>query len=132
MTFLNVKVNQFEIGLQLSFLPHDISRIQLSRGVSCVAFFLRTFLKKLRFLSDQKVPGCHKNIYRDLEHPLQDLKFLATYVAFLGNKRNTCCHRRGREVQGGPCGILWKKSFFTFRSEKSFFGVQWPYKYSWR
>ena len=27
------------------------------------------------------------------------MKILATCVAFLGNKRNTCCHRRVREVQ---------------------------------
>ena len=78
-------------------------------GVYCIPGFLKTFLKKIRFLSDQEVPGRHKNIYRELRRFLQDLKFLATSVAFLGNRRNTCCHRWVREVQRGPCGNSWEK-----------------------
>ena len=35
-------------------------------GVSCIPGFLRKNLLKLRFLSDQEVPGCQKNIYREL------------------------------------------------------------------
>ena len=35
-------------------------------GFSCVPGFLRTFLQKITFLSDQEVPGHHKNIYREL------------------------------------------------------------------
>ena len=35
-------------------------------GGPCVSGFLRTFLQKLIFLSDQEVPGRHKNIYREL------------------------------------------------------------------
>ena len=35
-------------------------------GGPCIPGFLRTFLQKIRFLSDQEVPGRHKNIYREL------------------------------------------------------------------
>ena len=69
----------------------------------------------------KRSPDAIKISTESWEHLLQDLKFLATCVAFLGNRRNTCCHRWVREVQRGPCGNSWEKWFFHFSIRKIVF-----------
>ena len=44
----------------------------------------------------------------------QKIKFLATSVAFLGNKRNTCCRCHLREVPYLGPQNAWKSVFFDF------------------
>ena len=46
-------------------VSHHTSRHLVTRG-SLYSVFLRTFLQKLIFLSDQEVPGRHENTYREL------------------------------------------------------------------
>ena len=66
--------------------------------------FFKTFLQKIRFLSDQEVPGCHKNIYRELRTSF-------TRSEIFGN---ICCLFRQQTQNllpspwpGSPRGALW-------------------------
>ena len=104
-------------------MAHVISRHQLSRGGSCIPGFLRKNLLKLRFLSDQEVPGCHKNIYRELRPSFTRSEILV----------NTCCLFRQQTQHllpswwpGAPKGVLWEfvgKVIFSPFDPKNRFSV---------
>ena len=56
-----------EYSKTLLWLADAVYIAQLgNQGGHCISVFLRIFLQKLIFLSDQEVPGRHKNIYREL------------------------------------------------------------------
>ena len=61
-------------------------------------FFSRFFCKKWDFWATKRSPDAIKISTETLDLPLQHPKFLATYVAFLGNKSNTCWSRGGRQL----------------------------------
>ena len=101
-----------------------ISRSQLIRGgVYCIPGFLKTFLKKIRFLSDQEVPGRHKNIYRELR------RFFTRSEIF----GNMCCFFRQQTQHllpslgtGSPKGALWEfvgKVIFSLFDPKNRFSA---------
>ena len=86
-------------------------------------FFLRKYLQKLRFLSDQEVPGCQKNIYRELRRSFTRSEILL----------NTCCFFRQQTQHllpswwpGTPKGVLWEfvgKVIFSLFDPKNRFSV---------
>ena len=108
-----------------SFRPisADISRSQLIREVYCIPGFLKTFLKKIRFRSDQEVPGRHKNIYRELR------RFFTRSEIF----GNMCCFFRQQTQHllpslgtGSPKGALWEfvgKVIFSLFDPKNRFSA---------
>ena len=103
----------------------EISRHQLSRrgGGSCIPGFLRKNLLKLRFLSDQEIPGCQKNIYRELRPSFTRSEILV----------NICCLFRQQTQHwlpswwpGSPKGALWEfvgKAIFSLFDPKNRFSA---------
>ena len=101
----------------------SISRSQLIRGGYCIPGFLKTFLKKIRFLSDQEVPGRHKNIYRELR------RFFTRSEIF----GNMCCFFRQQTQHllpslgtGSPKAALWEfvgKVIFSLFDPKNRFSA---------
>ena len=112
-----------------SLSPHqglslNISRNQLSRGgVSCIPGFLRKNLLKLRFLSDQEVPGCQKNIYRELRPSFTRSEILVNICCFF---RQQTQHLLPSWWPGTPKGVLWEfvgKVIFSLFDLKNRFSV---------
>ena len=58
---------------------------------------------KIKISERLRGPGRHKNIYKELRPSFTRSKLVGN-IYFLGKKRNTCCHRGGREVQREPRG----------------------------
>ena len=98
-----------------AFLP-KIDRLLYPR-------FLKTVLQKIRFLSDQEVPGRHKNIYRELR------RFFTRSEIF----GNMCCFFRQQTQHllpslgtGSPKGALWEfvgKVIFSLFDPKNRFSA---------
>ena len=109
---------------RMSNLSPAISRSQLTRGGSaCVSGFFRTFLQKLTVLSDQEVPGCHKNIYRDLRPSFTRSKIFGNMCCLFRQQRQ---HSKISLWTGAPREALWKtvgKVIFSLFDLKNRFEV---------
>ena len=92
-------------------------------GFTVSRVFWRLFWKKIRFLSDQEVPGRHKNIYRELR------RFFIRSEIF----GNMCCFFRQQTQHllpslgtGSPNGTLWElvgKVIFSLFDPKNRFSA---------
>ena len=85
--------------------------------------YFQDFLQKMRFLSDQEIPGRHKNIYRELR------RFFTRSEIF----GNMCCFFRQQTQHllpslgtGSPKGALWEfvgKVIFSLFDPKNHFSA---------
>ena len=85
--------------------------------------FVRTFLQKLTVLSDQEVPGCHKNIYRDLRPSFTRSEIFGNMCCFF---RQQTQHLLPSRWPGTPKGALWElvgKVIFSLFDLKNRFSV---------
>ena len=103
----------------------NISRHQLSRGGGGVGFrvFWGLFCKKITFLSDQEVPGCHKNIYRDLRPSFTRSKIFGNMCCLFRQQKQ---HSKISLWTGAPREALWKtvgKVIFSLFDLKNRFEV---------
>ena len=101
-----------------------ISRSQLTRGGGpCNPGFWRTFLQKITFLSDQEVPGCHKNIYRNFRTSFTASEIFGNICCFF---RQQTQHMLPSRWSGTPKGALWEfvgKVIFSLLDLKNRFSV---------
>ena len=67
----------------------DITK-SANQGGPCVPGFWRTFLQKITFLSDQEVPGCHKNIYRDFRTSFTTSEIFGNICCFFRQQTQHC------------------------------------------
>ena len=92
-------------------------------GFACVSVFFRTFLQKLTVLSDQEVPGCHKNIYRDLRPSFTRSKIFGNMCCLFRQQKQ---HSKISLWTGAPREALWKtvgKVIFSLFDLKNRFEV---------
>ena len=92
-------------------------------GVACAPGFFRTFLQKLTVLSDQEVPGCHKNIYRDLRPSFTRSKIFGNICCLFRQQKQ---HSKISLWTGAPRKALWKtvgKVIFSLFDPKNRFSV---------
>ena len=83
-----------------------ISRSQLTRGGgACIPGFFRTLLQKFTVLSDQEVPGFHKNIYRDLRPSFTRSKIFDNMCCLFRQQRQ---HSKISLWTGASRKALWK------------------------
>ena len=84
--------------------------------------FFKTFLKK-KFLSDQEVPGCHKNIYRELRTSFTRSEIFGNMCCFF---RQQTQHLLPSLGTGSPKGALWefvRKVIFSLFDPKNRFSA---------
>ena len=92
-------------------------------GVVCISGFFKTFLQKLTVLSDQEVPGCHKNIYRDLRPSFTRSEIFGNMCCFF---RQQTQHLLPSLGTGSPKGALWEfvgKVIFSLFDPKNRFSA---------
>jgi len=107
-----------------SFPAHQcISRNQLSRGGSCVAGFLRTFLQKITFLRPQEVPGCHKNIYRELRACFTRFEIFGNICCFFRQQTQHLLTSWWPGTPKGLCGNYEENVDFWLVDPKNHFKV---------
>ena len=76
------------------------------QGGGCMyPFFFKTFLQKLTVLSDKEVPGCHKNIYRDLRPSFTRSEIFGNLCCLFRQQRQ---HSKISLWTGAPREALWK------------------------
>ena len=92
-------------------------------GGACIPGFFKTFLQKLTVLSDQEVPGCHKNIYRDLRPSFTRSEIFGNMCCFFRQQKQ---HSKISLWTGAPREALWKtvgKVIFSLFDLKNRFEV---------
>ena len=99
------------------------SAFVLIKNFLCISGFFRTFLQKLTVLSDQEVPGCHKNIYRDLRPSFTRSEIFGNMCCLFRQQRQ---HSKISLWTGAPREALWKtvgKAIFSLFDLKNRFEV---------
>ena len=102
---------------------HDFGLFCPKSTVSCIPGFLNTFLQKIRFLSDQEVPGRHKNIYRELRTSFTRSEIFGNMCCFF---RQQTQHLLPSLGTGSPKGALWEfvgKVIFSLFDPKNRFSA---------
>ena len=79
------------------------------------------FLLIFRFLSNQEVPGCHKNIYRELRPSFTRSQIFGNMCCFFRQQTQHLLPSWGPGSPKGSCGNPWEKSFFHFSIRKIIF-----------
>ena len=96
-----------------------ISRSQLTRGGGpCNPGFWRTFLQKITFLSDQEVPGCHKNIYRNFRTSFTASEIFGNICCFFRQQTQHCFKSLGTASALLPTSKYVEKCIFLLSNLK--------------
>ena len=101
----------------------DIAQSTNQGGGVCIPVFFKTFLQKLTVLSDQEVPGCHKNIYRDLRPSFTRSEIFGNMCCLFRQQRQ---HSKISLWTGALREALWKtvgKAIFSLFDLKNRFEV---------
>ena len=102
---------------------HDETLAVTSPGWSLCSVFFEDFLQKITFLSDQEVPGCHKNIYRELRTSFTRSEIFGNMCCFF---RQQTQHLLPSLGTGSPKGALWEfvgKVIFSLFDPKNRFSA---------
>ena len=102
---------------------HDFGLFCPKSTVYYIPGFLKTFLQKIRFLSDQEVPGRHKNIYRELRTSFTRSEIFGNMCCFF---RQQTQHLLPSLGTGSPKGALWEfvgKVIFSLFDPKNRFSA---------
>ena len=112
--------------MQKSFISSNFWNITQSAkqgGGSCVSGFLRTFLQKITFLSDQEVPGCHKNIYRELRPSFTTSEIFGNKCCLFRQQKQHCFKSMWPGTPRGPLGKYVENVIFSLFDLKNHFSA---------
>ena len=111
------------LGLELGSLNQYITHSAKQGGGSCVSGFLRTFLQKITFLSDQEVPGCHKNIYRELRPSFTTSEIFGNKCCLFRQQKQHCFKSMWPGTPRGPLGKYVENVIFSLFDLKNHFSA---------